>query len=52
MISLSARLKGFGSTLVNTIKWQAASSLIHGVTGALSGAISHAEKLNEALTNI
>ena len=52
MFQLNQKLKNFGTTLVNTVKWQMASTLIHGVTGAIQGAISYAEKLNGALNDI
>jgi hypothetical protein len=34
------------------VKWQAASSLIHGVTGSFNEAIRHIEKFDKALTDI
>lgn len=45
-------LANFGVTLMNTIKWQAASTMIHGVMGAFSAAVGHIEKLDKALNNI
>jgi hypothetical protein len=45
-------LHNFGITLMNTIKWQAASSMIHGVMGAMSSAVGHIEKLDKALNSI
>lgn len=45
-------LANFGTTLMNTIKWQAASTMIHGVMGAFSAAVGHIEKLDKALNNI
>lgn len=52
MIRVNQRLKNFGVTLINTIKWQVASSAIQSVSGMLSSAVSHAESLNTALTDI
>jgi hypothetical protein len=52
MTRINAGLKNFGVTLLNTIKWQLASNLIHGVQGALTGAVSHAKELNSALSDI
>ena len=52
MIRVNQRLKDFGTTLLNTIKWQLASSAIHAVSGMLSSAVRHAEELNVALNDI
>ena len=50
------RMKGilgeFGTVLGNTIKWQAASSAIHGMMGSIQHAFSYAEQLNKSLNNI
>lgn len=45
-------LSSIGTTLLNTIKWQAASSLIHGLMSTISGAIGYARNLNSTLTDI
>lgn len=45
-------LQNFGVTLMNTIKWQAASSMIHGVMSAFNSAVSHIEKLDKSLNSI
>jgi hypothetical protein len=37
---------------MNTIKWQAASSMIHGAMSVFSDAVSHIEKLDKALNDI
>jgi hypothetical protein len=37
---------------MNTIKWQAASSMIHGVMSAFNSAVSHIEKLDKSLNSI
>ena len=52
LAKVNDKLKNFGVTLLNTIKWQLASNLIHGVQGALQGAVSHAKELNSALNDI
>lgn len=52
MIRVNQRLKDFGVTLANTVKWQIASTAIHGISGMLSSAVSHAEDLNKALNDI
>ena len=52
MLNVSNAIAQFGKTLVNTIKWQLASNLIHGVQGALQAAVSHAKDLNSALNDI
>ena len=48
----NSALQSFGVTLMNTIKWQAASSMIHGVMGAFNSAVSHIEKLDKSLNSI
>ena len=48
----NATLQAFGTTLMNTIKWQAASTLIHGVMSTFSAAVTHVESLDRALNNI
>ena len=52
MIRVNQRLKDFGVTLANTVKWQIASTAIHGISGMLTSAVSHAEDLNKALNDI
>lgn len=52
MLNVSNAIAQFGKTLVNTVKWQLASNLIHGVQGALQAAVSHAKDLNSALNDI
>lgn len=52
MLNISNAIAQFGKTLVNTVKWQLASNLIHGVQGALQAAVSHAKDLNSALNDI
>lgn len=52
MIRVNQRLKDFGITLANTVKWQIASTAIHGISGMLTSAVSHAEDLNRALNDI
>ena len=42
----------FGTVLGNTIKWQAASSAIHGMMGSIQHAFSYAKQLNESLNRI
>ena len=49
---MNSHLKKIGITLLNTIKWQIASNLIHGVSGAFQGVVSHAKELNKALNDI
>ena len=39
-------------TFANTAKWQAASSAIHAVEGALGDALGYAKDLNKALNDI
>lgn len=40
------------TTLKNTVKWEMSSTLVHGLEGAFSGAVSYAKNLNTSLTNI
>ena len=52
MLNISNTIAEFGKTLVNTVKWQLASNLIHGIQGTLQAAVSHAKDLNSALNDI
>ena len=52
MVRINKRLKDFGITLANTVKWQIASSAVHSLSGMLSSAVGHAEDLNKALNDI
>ena len=45
-------LGNFGTVLGNTIRWQAASSAIHGIMGSIQGAYTYAQNLNESLNRI
>ena len=45
-------LTRFGQTLKNTVKWQLSSNIVHGLQGALQGAVNYAQNLNETLTDI
>jgi TP901 family phage tail tape measure protein len=49
---LGARTRELMTTLGNTIKWQLASTAIHGVSGAINEATSYIKKFDEALTEI
>ena len=49
MYKMNSHLKKIVVTLLNTIKWQVASNLIHGVQGAFQGVVIHAKELNRAL---
>lgn len=50
------RLKGllgeFGTVLTNTVRWQVASSAIHGMMSSIQHAFSYAQQLNKSLNNI
>lgn len=48
----NAALHNLGITLINTIKWQLSSSMIHGVINSFNSAIKHAQSLNNALNDI
>ena len=52
MLQINQKLKDFGTTLLNTVKWQLASNMIHGIQGAIEGAINYAKDLNGALNDI
>ena len=45
-------LREFGTTLMNTARWQISSSILHGFMGAVSSAYGYAQDLNESLNNI
>lgn len=45
-------LQSFGNTMLNTIKWGFASSIINGFTSSIQQAISYVEGLDKSLTNI
>ena len=45
-------LSEFKTTLMNTVRWQLSSSILHGFMGTLQSAYRYAQDLNESLTNI
>ena len=45
-------LQSFGNTMINTIKWGFASSIINGFTSSIQQAVSYVEGLDKSLTNI
>ena len=45
-------LKQFSNTFMNTLRWQAASSLIHGMVGAIKGAFTYVQDLDTSLNRI
>ena len=52
MNRMKSLLGEFGTVLTNTIRWQAASSAIHGMMGSIQHAFSYAQQLNESLNRI
>ena len=52
MYQFSGAMKTFATTLLNTAKWQLASTAIHGVVGAIKSAIGYTKDLNAALNDI
>ena len=52
LFQMNGALKSFTTTLLNTTKWQVASTAIHSLSGAMSSAVSHAKNLNRALNDI
>lgn len=51
-MKLSGTLADFGKTLMSTIKWSIASSMIQGFVGGCQKAVGHLKDLNEALNDI
>ena len=51
-ISLGARMEKTLTTLANTARWQLASSVINGLSGAMQRAYGYAQDLNRSLTDI
>lgn len=45
-------LKEFGTTLMNTARWQISSSILHGFMSTMSSAYGYAQDLNQSLNNI
>lgn len=45
-------LKQFGTTLMNTAKWQISSTILHGFMSSVQSAYGYAQDLNESLNNI
>lgn len=52
MRDTSKMLNEFGTTLKNTMRWQATSSLIHNLVGGIQNAMSYARGLNSSLNSI
>ena len=52
MLRLSSRMKEFGTTLSNTVKWQLSSSMVHGFMGTVQKAYGYAQDLNRSLNDI
>lgn len=52
LVAANSKLQQFGKTLMNTVKWQISSSLLHGLVGGISSAVNYAKNLNESLNNI
>lgn len=48
----NALINNMMTTLKNTVKWELSSSVVHGLEGALSGAVSYVKDLNSSLTDI
>ena len=45
-------LKETMGTLMNTFRWQMSSTVLHGITGAIQGAVNYAKELDDSLTSI
>jgi hypothetical protein len=52
MRRVNATLSNLMLTFKNTAKWQLSSSMLHGFIGAVRGAFTYAQDLNESLNNI
>ena len=48
----SKTLKEFGTTLKNTARWQATSSIMHGLISGVQDAFSYAQRLDKSLNDI
>ena len=49
---LSTLFGQFGTVIMNTVKWQAASSMIHGFMGSIQHAYNYAQQLDASLNRI
>lgn len=52
VIRLNGKMAQFMNTMKNTVQWQAASMLIHGIVSSIQNAYKYAQDLNESLNNI
>ena len=51
-IRVNARLREMGNVLKNTLKWQVASTLIHGFVSSIQKATSYVKELDSSLNSI
>lgn len=52
LLQANKRLNEFKTTLMNTLRWQISSSVLHSVIGAVQTAYYYAQDLDKSLTNI
>lgn len=52
LIRVNSKIKQFGTTMINTIKWGASSSIMNGFIGSVQKAYGYAQNLNKSLTDI
>lgn len=52
MRRMNNTLKQWATTLKNTAKWEISSTIVHGIEGALSGAVGYVRSLNSSLNDI
>ena len=52
MRRMNNTLKQWATTLKNTAKWEISSTIVHGIEGALSGAVGYVKSLNSSLNDI
>lgn len=52
MFRVSDKLKEFGQSMLNAARWKMAQGALNAMSGSISAAVSHAEHLDKALTDI
>lgn len=52
IVKINKKLKEFGTTTMNTLKWTVSSSLINNISGSIQKAYNYAQDLNKSLNDI
>lgn len=52
LIRVNSKIKEFGTTMMNTVKWGVSSSIMNSFSGAVQKAYGYAQDLNKSLTDI